>query len=153
MPTKISTGDAPCKVHCHVATDGSLFRLAHWKLKDNKHKKCKEKFLQSIGIIAIKSSETRPVIYTCRSSSRQYIGIYWHMNFSLINGCGNIENNIHGHSFVWSSTCEFTKFNVSILQKSKQTSVRKKICNFTVNRDHSNKKLWNKDGHLHLQIF
>jgi len=30
--------------------------------------KCKEEFLslQSIGIIAIKSSETRAVIYTCR---------------------------------------------------------------------------------------
>ena len=36
--------------------------------------KCKEKFviLQSIGIVAIKSSETRAVIYTCRYSSRQF---------------------------------------------------------------------------------
>ena len=36
--------------------------------------KCKEKFviLQSIGIIAIKSSETRAVIYTCRYFSGQF---------------------------------------------------------------------------------
>jgi len=35
--------------------------------------KCKEKFviLQSIGIITIKRSETRAVIYTCRYSSGQ----------------------------------------------------------------------------------
>ena len=34
--------------------------------------KCNEKFaiLQSIGIIAIKSNETRSVIYTCRYSSQ-----------------------------------------------------------------------------------
>jgi len=36
--------------------------------------KCKEKFviLQSIGIIAIKSSETRAVIYTCRYCSGHF---------------------------------------------------------------------------------
>ena len=36
--------------------------------------KCKEKFviLQSIGIIAINSSETRSVIYTCRYSSGHF---------------------------------------------------------------------------------
>ena len=36
--------------------------------------KCKEKFviLQSIGIIAIKSSETRSVIYTCKYSSGHF---------------------------------------------------------------------------------
>ena len=35
---------------------------------------CKKNFviLQSIGIIAIKSSETRAVIYTCRYSSGQF---------------------------------------------------------------------------------
>jgi len=36
--------------------------------KKSYQNKCKEKFviLQSIGIMAIKSSETRSVIYTCR---------------------------------------------------------------------------------------
>ena len=40
--------------------------------------KCREKFviLKSIGIIAIKSSETRSVIYTCRYSSGNFFNPY-----------------------------------------------------------------------------
>ena len=34
--------------------------------------------------------------------------VYWHMSFSLINGCGTHKNYNHGHSFCWSDTCEFT---------------------------------------------
>jgi len=49
---------------------------------------------------------------------------YWYMNFSIINGCGTCENNIHGHSF--EVALEFTKcYNYK--RKSKQTNVRKKL--------------------------
>jgi len=34
--------------------------------------KCKENLLQSIGIITIRSSETRAVIYTCRYPGGQF---------------------------------------------------------------------------------
>jgi len=47
------------------------------------------------------------------------------MNFSLINEWGIRENNIRGHSFFWSGTCEFA--NIKIIGKSKQTSVRKNL--------------------------
>ena len=64
---------------------------------------------------------------------------YWHINFSLSNECGTHENNICGHPFFWSdASSEFTKY-YNCTKKSKQTSVRK-ICNFTINRDHSNNK-------------
>jgi len=56
----------------------------------------------------------------------------------FVKRCGTCKNNIHGHSFVWSGACEFTKY-YNCYKKSKQTSVRK-ICNFMINRDHSNKK-------------
>ena len=59
---------------------------------------------------------------------------YWYMSFSLINGCGTHENNIHGHYFFWSCACELTNIVRNCYQKSKQTSVRK-ICNFTINRE------------------
>jgi len=45
------------------------------------------------------------------------------MNFLLISGCGTCENNIRGHSFIWSGACEFTKY-YNCCKKSKQTSVR-----------------------------
>ena len=33
---------------------------------------------------------------------------YWHMNFSLINGCGTCKNNVRAHPFFCSGACEFT---------------------------------------------
>ena len=41
------------------------------------------------------------------------------MSFSLINGCSTLENNIRGHPFVWSGTCEFTKY-YNCYKKSKK---------------------------------
>jgi len=48
------------------------------------------------------------------ASIRKYKA-YWHIYFSLINGCGTHENNNHGHSFFWIDTCEFT--NIIIFTK------------------------------------
>ena len=39
-------------------------------------------------------------IALCNEANACKYKAYWHMNFSLINGCGTSENNIHGHSFV-----------------------------------------------------
>ena len=39
------------------------------------------------------------------------------MNFSLINKCGNRENNIHGHSFFWSGAYEFTYIIIIVTKK------------------------------------
>ena len=38
-------------------------------------------------------------IMLCNGVSIRKYEAYWHINFSLINGCGNHENNICGHSF------------------------------------------------------
>jgi len=73
-------------------------------------------------------------ITLCNGASIYEYKAYWHMNPSLINGCGTHENNIHGHSF-WNGTCEFTNI-IIVNKKSKQTSIRKKIA---INSDHSNK--------------
>jgi len=35
----------------------------------------------------------------------------------LINGCDTCKNNIHGYSFFWSGTCEFTKYYNCYLNK------------------------------------
>jgi len=44
---------------------------------------------------------------------------HWHMNFSLINGCGTHENNIRGHSFFWSGS-EFTNIIIGTKKVNKQ---------------------------------
>ena len=51
----------------------------------------------------------------CNGASISKYKAYWHMNLSLINRYGTSENNIHGHSFFWSGTCEFT--NIIIVTK------------------------------------
>ena len=38
-------------------------------------------------------------IMLCNGASIRKYEAYWHMNFSLINGYGNRENNICGHFF------------------------------------------------------
>jgi len=35
----------------------------------------------------------------CNGASVRKYEAHWHMNFSLINGCGTHKNNICGHSF------------------------------------------------------
>ena len=38
-------------------------------------------------------------IVLCNRASICEYKAYWHMKFSLINGCGTRKNNIRGHSF------------------------------------------------------
>ena len=42
------------------------------------------------------------------------------MNFSLPNGCITRENNIDGHSFVWSGADEFTNIIIDTKNVKKQ---------------------------------
>ena len=44
---------------------------------------------------------------------------YWHMNFSLINGCGTCENN-NSWSFFWSAACQFTNIIIVTKKVNKQ---------------------------------
>ena len=38
-------------------------------------------------------------IMLCNRVSMHEYKPYWHMNFSIIDGCGTRKNSIHGHSF------------------------------------------------------
>jgi len=59
-------------------------------------------------------------IMLCNKGSIHEYKAYWHMNFSLINGCGTHKNNICGHSFFWSGTSEFTNIIIATKKVSKQ---------------------------------
>ena len=61
------------------------------------------------------------------------------MNFSLINKCGTLKNDVCGHSFFWSGT--IVSLPIIIIVINNQVQVQGKNCNFIINRDHSNKKV------------
>ena len=86
------------------------------------------------------SSYSSLSILLCNGVSIGKYKAYWRMNFSLINGCGIHKNNVCGHSFFWSGGSMWAHQYYNCHQKSKQASIRKN-CNFTINRDHSNKKV------------
>ena len=56
----------------------------------------------------------------CNVVSMRKYKAYWHMNFSLINGCITRENNIDGYSFIWSGADEFTNIIIDTKNVKKQ---------------------------------
>jgi len=65
-------------------------------------------------------------ITLCNGASIRKYEAHWHMNFSLINGCGTHENNIYDYSLFLSGTYEFTNIIIAT-KKGKQVSIRKKL--------------------------
>jgi len=49
--------------------------------------------------------------------------------------------------------CSASRLASLLVTYKLQVYTVRKISNLAVNKDHKNKKLGNKDGHLHLQIF
>ena len=65
-------------------------------------------------------------IALCNGASIRECKAYWHINFSLINGC---KNNIRGHSFFWIGACEF---NIIIVTKKVNKKVYKENNYFVI---------------------
>jgi len=107
-------------------TENKAFTFSLW-LSDHRGVRYHER-ITCVSIVAIRDTFHDllcSIMLYYRVSIHKYEA-YWHMNFSLIDGCGKSENEICGHSFFWSGVCEFTNI-IIVTKKSKQTSVSKNL--------------------------
>ena len=107
-------------VDCRSVQLGKLCFKHAAKLKTALETKCNDPFTFLLRLvdrgatcfnnwISVFPYSSKRRYFSCCSlwpSIRKYEA-YWHMKFSLINGCSTNENNIHGHFFFWSDTYEF----------------------------------------------
>jgi len=73
-------------------------------------------FCVSIYVVARRDTFHILLCLKCCATGQAYINTK-HVNFLFINECGTCKNNICGHSFFWSGTCEFTNI-ISVTKKS-----------------------------------